>query len=259
MAISRWSANALGTRPLTRSSAAPALSATASCQTCGGAMSAEGCPTCGVANVPSRITSSPYVYAIGRVEPRYPRISVEKELAQVARRMNTGRMTDSALLETVLSADENRYLVRQLCWVFTVQDQETFILLPRDPGDWDLLVETLRPEPQATDLSVVIGVRGGNAPVNMCNGLVVPVVTFDHLYTFDRDTLIGAIPRPPEASLSEENAREFESVALELFNRTMHMADNRGATDAHRALNYLLVRDPTIYVKVAEELASARP
>ena len=138
--------------------------------------------------------------------------------------------------------------------MFTVQNQETFILLPRDPGDWDLLVETLRPVPQPTDLSVVIGIRGGNAPLNMCNGLVVPVVTFDHLYTFDRDTLIGAIPRPEEASLSEENSREFERVALELFNRTMHMADNRGDTDAHRALNYLLVRDPTIYAKVAQEL-----
>ena len=33
------------------------------------------------------------------------------------------------------------------------------------------------------------------------------------------------------------------------------MADNAGATDEHRALNYLAVRDPRIYAKAAEEFA----
>ena len=37
--------------------------------------------------------------------------------------------------------------------------------------------------------------------------------------------------------------------------RIMQMADNAGATDEHRALNYLAVRYPAIYAKAAEEFA----
>ena len=35
----------------------------------------------------------------------------------------------------------------------------------------------------------------------------------------------------------------------------MQIADNAGATDEHRALNYLAVRYPAIYAKAAEEFA----
>lgn len=42
------------------------------------------------------------------------------------------------------------------------------------------------------------------------------------------------------------------TVAEELFSRIMQMADNAGATDEHRALNYLASRYPTIYTVTAE-------
>ena len=53
------------------------------------------------------------------------------------------------------------------------------------------------------------------------------------------------IPRP-------ERAKDFEAVAEELFHRIIQMADNAGATDEHRALNYLAVRYPAIYATVAD-------
>jgi hypothetical protein len=40
-----------------------------------------------------------------------------------------------------------------------------------------------------------------------------------------------------------------------LFLRIMRLADNAGATDAHRALNYLAVRYPAIYAFTAERHA----
>jgi hypothetical protein len=36
----------------------------------------------------------------------------------------------------------------------------------------------------------------------------------------------------------------------------MQMTDNAGATDEHRALNYLAMRYPAIYAKTAEQFAS---
>ncbi len=38
----------------------------------------------------------------------------------------------------------------------------------------------------------------------------------------------------------------------ELFDRIMYMADNAGATDEHRTLNYLAVRYPPIYATAAD-------
>jgi len=221
------------------SAARPAVSSLAPqpCPTCGAAPATNG----GVAATPS------YVYAIGRIEPRFPQVSVEKELAQVTGRADTAGLSDRQALQKVLSERQNRYLVRQLCWVMTIEGLETYILSPRDPGDLDLLVEALRPNPTPMDLDVVIGTRGPIAPPELCNGLMVPMVAFDQIYSFDRDALIKQIPRP--GNIPEE---EFAPAATDLFDRIMQLTDNAGGADEHRALNYLAVRYPAIYANAAE-------
>jgi hypothetical protein len=73
-------------------------------------------------------------------------------------------------------------------------------------------------------------------------------VAFDQVYSFDRDALINAIPKP-EATTAEQ----FAPAAEELFDRIMQMTDNAGATPEHRASNYLAMRYPGIYAKTAEE------
>src|SRR5687768_1669486 len=80
------------------------------------------CPSCG-----RGAASMPFVYALGRVEPRFPRLSVEKELAQATGRAETAGLTDREALHKVLSERRNRYLARQLCWVLTVEGLETYL------------------------------------------------------------------------------------------------------------------------------------
>jgi PatG Domain len=191
-----------------------------------------------------------YVYALGRIEPRFPSLAAEKEFAQATGRAETAGLSDRQALHAVLSQRQNRYLVRQLCWVLTIEGLETYLLAPRDPADLDLLVEAVRPTPRPQDVDIVIGVRGPIASPEMCNGLMVPIVLFDQLYSFDVDTLIKAIPRPEKVS-----AKEFEPAAEELFQRIMQLADNAGATDEHRALNYLTVRYPAVYATTADAFA----
>jgi hypothetical protein len=209
---------------------------------------ASDCPTCGG----SLGGGSPpsYVYAIGRIEPRFPALSVEKEFAQATGRAETAGLTDRQALHRVLTQREHRYLARQLCWVITIEGLETYILVPRDPGDLELLIEAVRPAPHATDVDIVIGVKGPIAPPTLCNGLTVPIVAFDQLYSFDVDTLLGAIPRPEGVA-----AAQFRTAAEEVFNRVMQIGDNAGATDEHRALNYLAVRYPALYAAVADAQA----
>jgi len=206
---------------------------------------AAGCPTCGG----SIGSSSPpsYVYAIGSIAPRFPQLSVEKEFAQATGRAVTNGLTNRQALHEVLTRPENRYLVRQLCWVMTIEGLETYILAPRDPADFHLLVEALRAAPRATDVDVVIGMKGPIAPPTLCNGLMVPIVAFDQIYSFDVDALLGAIPRPEKIK-----ADQFKAVAEEVFGRITQIADNAGDTDEHRALNYLAMRYPALYATVAD-------
>ena len=215
----------------------------------------QACATCGAipaSNGGAAAVAPSFVYAIGRIEARFPRPGVEKEFAQATGRAETAGLTDRAATQNLLSKPRNRYLLRQLCWVMTIEGLETYILVPRDPLDLDLLVEALRATPSPMDLDCVIGVRGPIAPPEMCNGLMVPIVIFDQIYSFDRDGLIKAIPRP--ANMTEE---AFSPAAAELLDRITQMADNAGATDEHRALNYLTVRYPAIYAKAAEEFGNS--
>jgi len=190
------------------------------------------------------------VYALGQIEPRFASLAVEKEFVQVTGRADAAGLTDREAFQRVLSDRANRYLARQLCWVFVIEGLETYLLAPRDPADLESLVEAVRPRPNPTDLDVVIGMRGPLAPPEACNGLVVPVVVFDQLYSFDRDALLGAIPRPDD--IPEEDDERFRTAAAELFDRILQIADNAGAIDEHRALNYLAVRYPGIYAQTAE-------
>jgi PatG Domain len=210
-----------------------------------------GCATCGA---PGRDAPSPgsgptsFIYAIGRVETRFPNLATEKEFAQATGRTGTAGKTDHQAFHAVLARRENRYLARQLCWVLSIQGLETYLLLPRETADIDLLVEAIRPTYNPNDIDVVIGVRGPVSPPQMCNGLMLPIVVFDQIYSFDRDTLIKALP-PPEKTSSAQ----FGPAAEELFIRIMQLTDNAGTIDEHRALNYLTMRYPAIYVKAAEQ------
>ena len=85
----------------------------------------------------------------------------------------------------------------------------------------------------------------------MCNGLMVPIVVVDQMYSLGRDSLKKAIPRPED--IPEE---EFEEGADDLLSRIMQMADNVGATDGHRTLNYLVVRYDRIYDKTARQFVN---
>jgi PatG Domain len=188
-----------------------------------------------------------YVYALGRVEARFRTLAAEKEFAQATGRADTKGLTDRQTFRSVLSQRENRYLARQMCYVLTIEGLETYILVPSEPADLDLLIEAIRPNPSDLDIDVVIGTRGSLAPPELCNGLMLPIVTFDQIYSFDREALIKAIPKPDRVA-----AKEFASASGDLFDRIMQITDNAGATDEHRALNYLALRYPAIYARAAE-------
>ncbi len=187
------------------------------------------------------------VYALGHIEPRFPSVSIEKELVQATGRADAAGLTDRQVLHSVLADTKNRYLVRQLRWVFSIEGIPTYIVLPTDSQDLDLLVQAVRPNPRPSDVDILVGIMGSLAPPEFCSGLIVPLVRMDQLYSFEVDDLMRSIPRPPDSSEDQ-----FKAASEEVFYKIMQIADNAGATDEHRALNYLAVRYPGIYAATAE-------
>jgi len=205
----------------------------------------QGC-SCGSEAVGA--TRPSYVYAIGKVVHRFPNRSIELELAQATSRRPEEELrgrTREEVIHNALTDPGNRYIARQICYVLTIEGLETYMLVPTDPLDIERLAEALRPVPTRgglMDIDVVIGRRGIIAPPEMCNGLMVPIVMVDQIYSFDRDALMKAIPRKKGASEDQ-----FDKTASAVFDHIMQIADNAGATDEHRALNYLAVRYDEIY------------
>jgi PatG C-terminal len=211
------------------------------------------CPSCAAAQAAPAAAQSQNIYVIGRIEPRFPQLSVEKELQQATGRAGNAvaNLTDRQATARILTDPANKYLARQLCWVLLVQGVEAYILVPRDPADYLLLTEAYRDSPDPGDLDTVVGIRGPMATPTMCNGLIVPILIFDQIYSFDRATLLNAIPKPQGA---DQDA--FVAQAGAMFDQVMQQSDNVGATDQHRALNYLALRYDQIYATAAAASAS---
>lgn len=216
----------------TASTIYPAEAEGQSCSTCSGSKNSEPVQ---------------YIYAIGRIQPRFTSVGVEKEFLQATSREKTDGLSDSQAFHDILSEPKNRYLARKLCWVFSIEGLETYILHPASPADLDILIDSLRPAPSLTDINIVIGVRGPIAPPHYCNGLQIPIVAFSQMYSFDVNSLIKSIPKPEKVA-----AKDFAPIAEELFMKIRQMTDNAGATDDHRVLNYLAVRYHAIYATASE-------
>ncbi|MCZ0982605.1 hypothetical protein O1L60_36985 [Streptomyces diastatochromogenes] len=74
---------------------------------------------------------------------------MEKEFAQAVGRSDTAGQTDRQAMRSVLEASATRYLARQICWVFSIEGLDCYILAPRDPADYSMLIDAVRPEPRA--------------------------------------------------------------------------------------------------------------
>jgi hypothetical protein len=165
----------------------------------------------------------------------------------------TVNQTDYELIRSALSQKQNRYLLRKICWVLLVEGIETYIVRPSDPTGFDVLAESLRTTYNGIDSDVVIGTRGPIAPPEMCNGLVVPIVTFEQIHSLDIAPLIKGVGKYKKGKYKKVSKKGYNYTSHEqpLYS-FMQIADNAGTEDEHRCLNYLLDKYPRYYEKTVE-------
>jgi hypothetical protein len=221
------------------------------CSACSAKSSSEGAKTHGSEKRENKGTCGlkflSYVYVLGQVEARFPSRSIEKEYVQILERSKSTNLENKHALYSILSQSENRYLTRKLSWVLIIEGMPIYLLLPTSPENLDIILEAIRPSTCSLDRSVIIGRKGPVASPDIC-GLEVPMVLVDQIYSLDYNNFVKSIH---STSIVDE---KYKTVAVETFRRMMQIADNTGSTDKHRALNYLVVRNPDIYAKAAEEL-----
>ncbi|MCC7167305.1 MAG: S8 family serine peptidase [Rhodospirillales bacterium] len=196
------------------------------------------------------------VYALGKIEARFPSAGIEREFQQAAQGLKTKGLTDDQVIRAVLSAPANRYLARQMCWVLSVGGRggfggvDAYILRLKDPADLDLLVQALPDVKTAEFVDVVIGQKGPLIPPGSCGNLTAPMLAVDQIYSFDVASMVDAIPKPDKMAKAE-----FAAAARQLFDRVQQLRDNVGISDDHRAVNYLITRAPRVYALVADQFA----
>ncbi len=198
---------------------------------------------------PQPAPSLRFAYSFGRIEPRCPQISIDKEIAQAIGAL-ADEIPEGEKMRRVLVDPSNQYLVRKLCWVFSVRGQDAFVVTPADPMDWKLLPETLGRDASGW-VDVVIGHLA--PPAGACAALGLPLVHFDRLHSFSRAQLLEQL----------HELRGARKLPTEHFNQAFDQLitlaeDNLGTADADRALNYLVLRYPDIYRLVAEQLTAGR-
>jgi len=217
--------------------------------------------------VESQDGANGFVYAIGTVEAECPSVAIEREMQALASTLlpeswesdtdvPTKPTEDRSWQYAVLSADKEmtRYIARQLTWRLTIEDIHVFVLRPRDPRDYDLLIDHLSrskyprldggtgktkvrgkkkaggekkasdsmpsgpPIERPRDMDVVVGVAGSQTP----DGIEVLV---DQIF-----------------ALNEPVAPERPSLAGLFAGDLDQLADNYGLKNEDRAYNYLKAR-----------------
>jgi len=182
---------------------------------------------------------------------------VEKEFAQAAGSPLTGGAADINLLREVLQDPENSYLGRHLCWIFSAQHIEAFVLAPRGDADIARLMEAVPSADAESVLNVVVG--QSSEVKSRCTVPGLPTITFEQLLTFtssdfsqalldaDREMASAADSESAPEATDASSRDEDRAVIRDLFDRLTRRSDNRGISDEHRALNYVALRYPRFY------------
>lgn len=251
----------------------PSVAVVPACTECGGTCGGAGTPGSGAADAEDGGcgcggTAKGYLYAIGTVTARFPSLDIEKEFMQAWGRAPGQTLTISdADKFAVLSQGQNLYLARQMCWVFQSGDIDLFILRPRSHVELTDLVAALAPTPNQVSFALVVGTVGGSAPAWMCNGVQLPVVSCEQVFSFTGQAFVNSIVAEArrDAALLQKITDSLQGqnpppdinefllkAANNAFSVLTLLGDNTGQTDEHRAINYLTFKSMALYKKEIE-------
>jgi PatG C-terminal/PatG Domain len=146
-----------------------------------------------------------------------------------------------AKLRATLITPENRYLVRELCWVLAVDGIDSYVLAPSDPTDILLLAEAIRPSSSSDHIDAAIGRIVNPLPADaLCSQVPLPLLAFDQLHSFDSKSFAKGIKKADGQEVDE-------SFVVDVLQSLPSLGSGLGLVAEHRALNYVTLRYPMLY------------
>jgi hypothetical protein len=194
---------------------------------------------------PLQSANTGFIYAIGRLQAMFPTLGHEMEYANLAN-TDPEALIKTAELKSVIDTPQH-YLARQLCWVFTsAQGGEICTIIPRDENDLAEMIELLAPGGEQV-VQAIVGRHSLTPVAPDCFRSDLHMMSPVQLFSFSMDEFLQALPVPEDDS--ESNLDRFRSTAKGLFAYLTQRAGNHGLSDEHRALNYLALKYPPIYLQ----------
>ncbi|HEU5407384.1 MAG TPA: hypothetical protein VFU48_06425 [Nitrospira sp.] len=207
------------------------------------------CPACA-----ERVhTPDQFVYALGRLDVRFPSLGIEREFQQRERAIsNLPQHPRTARILAVL--EKNPHLALRVGYTFQIGASPVFALQPSSGALKEAFFKALAHSHDASHICVLIGRSGGFSSPPSWNGLLLSSVAADQLYSFTFDEWAEGLSKTAEAALKTRKLESstFRANAQNLLRETIAMPENMGLTDGHRALNYLAVQHPGLFLAAAE-------
>lgn len=219
-------------------------------------------PTCSCQQGSGTSSAQQYIYAIGKIDIRFPTIGVEREFQQRERNLSNKQEKNGAQPRGQRLADVLRahpHLVRSISFIQTIGSTPAYLLVPASTEIAQTMLDAVTAADHDDAWTLVIGRGGPMAEPGTCGGLMVQLVACDMFYGFRLAEFVdGLIDRVQHILDDRKIDREhFSKGARELFGRLVLSMENMGGQDSHRALNYLLVQHPGPYVALAERAGRA--
>jgi hypothetical protein len=195
-----------------------------------------------------------FVYAIGRVDVRFPSLGIEREYQQRERALqDLPQHPRNARVLAVL--ERNPHLASRVSWVFSIGGSPVFALSPSTGSLKEAFFRALAQAHQPDNACVVIGrVGSGFSAPTTYGGLLLSPVAVDQLYVFSAAEWADDLARAAQPALQTRKVDGglFQTVSQGMFREVTSMPENMGTSDGHRALNYLLVQHPGMLLAAAE-------
>lgn len=208
------------------------------------------CPEC------SRASSGAppaYLYAIGRLEARFPSLGIEREFQQRLAGLPAAEASGAKRIVMRRVLEANPYLAARMCYVLMVSGYPGYIVSPAGAYLRESLFSAISVQ---DNWCAVIGKVGPMAGAGTCQGVMAPLALADQIYSFSlaewQTSLRARLEKTLESRKIEVST--FETTAQELFARIVESTENLGVTDPHRALNFALMQHPGIFLAAAERV-----
>jgi hypothetical protein len=211
------------------------------------------CPECAARGHDHGHLAEQYVYAIGRMEVRFPSLGIEREYQQRERQLqDLQRHSRHTRIRAVL--EKNPHLALRVRYVFLIDGTPVYALTPAMGALKEAFLGALAHADDKDHYCVVIGRLGPFASVANHGGLLLSTVLVDQLYCFDLDEWCEGLIEVAQPAMESRQieSEHFEAVSRNVFREVGSLPENLGSSDGHRALNYLLAQHPGMFLAAAE-------